>query len=286
MNSITLKPRAKINVSLDVLRKLENGYHELEMIMQTLALHDDLFIKKTHGSEIVFETRGLSVPADGGNLVMKAVNLLKSEFNIGGLYIELFKRIPTAAGLGGGSSDAAAALRGINKLFSLNLSSEKLMELGLKIGADVPFFINGGTALAEGIGERLTVLPKHPFVHVLVCKPGFDVSTKDVYGNLKIENIDKRPDTKKIIEALSLGDLRKIAANSANVLETVTEKIHPQIAEIKALMKRRGAIFAQMSGSGPSVFGYFTRRQKGQAAAEDIVKRGICADGVYQTCVL
>ncbi|MDR1689806.1 MAG: 4-(cytidine 5'-diphospho)-2-C-methyl-D-erythritol kinase [Clostridiales bacterium] len=285
MDSITLKPRAKINVSLDVLRKLENGYHELETVMQTLKFHDDLFIKKTSGGEVKFETKGLSVPNDEGNLVLKAVKLLKNKFDTGGLYIELFKRIPAAAGLGGGSSNAAAALRGINKLCALNLNDEEIKDLGLKIGADVPFFIKGGTFLAQGIGERLSELPKHPFTHVLVCKPGFDVSTKDVYENLQIERITKRPDTGKIIEALKLGDIRKIAANSANALEFVTEKFHPQITEIKALMKKHGAFFAQMSGSGPSVFGYFEKKQNGIAAAAALKKSELCAGGIFLTSV-
>lgn len=262
MEYVNLQPRAKINLCLDVTGRLENGYHEVKMVMQTLKLHDSLFIKRTNNSRIELKTNHPDVPVNDKNLVYAACEIMLKKFNLsGGLYIELFKRIPVAAGLGGGSSDAAAALKGMRKLYGLNVSDDELCETGLSLGADVPFFIRGGTALAEGIGEKLTILPRHPFVHVLLCKPCFSVSTASVYRELKLEDIINRPNTDAVINALNRGDIHKIANNMGNVLETVTEGKYPVLRKIKALMTEHGSLKAMMSGSGPTVFGYFINRQ-------------------------
>lgn len=267
MDYVNFRPRAKINVSLDVLGKLDNGYHEVRMIMQTLKLHDDLFIKKTDDGLIQLRTNHPNVPTDEKNLVYAACNLVMKEWDIeSGLYIELFKRIPVAAGLGGGSSDAAAALRAMRKLFGFHISDGELAEMSLGLGADVPFFIRGGTALAQGIGDELSPLPKHPYIHVLICKPDFNVSTAAVYKQLDISKIKRRPDTDRIIAGITNGNISEITANMSNVLESVTQEAYPVIKEIKAAMIKKGAVQAMMSGSGPTVFGYFVRRQDALSA--------------------
>jgi len=287
MEQIKLKPRAKINVSLDVLGELENGYHEIKTIMQTVKLHDDLTITVTDSGHIDIKTNHPDVPANTGNLVYAACAAIMKKFDLNcGLYIDLHKNIPIAAGLGGGSSDAASALLGLRELLKLNITDGGLAEIGASIGADVPFFIWGGTALACGIGDKLTPLPKHPYVQVLICKPDFYVSTTHVYENLKMEDIRRRPNTDKIIEALQNGDIKQIAANMRNVLETVTQTENPIIYDIKAAMRQHGAIRAMMSGSGPAVFGYFTNYKSARQAARELSAWPSCAKGVFLTSIL
>jgi len=286
VDCIKMRPRAKINVCLDVLGKLPNGYHEVEMIMQTIKLHDDLFIKITDTGRIDIKTNHPTLATDENNLVYAACSALTEKYNIkDGLYIDLFKRIPIAAGLGGGSSDAAQALLAVRTLFDLDITDDSLAEIGKTIGADIPFFIRGGTALARGIGDVLTQLPKHPYVQVLICKPDFNVSTTHVYENLNMEDILEHPDTEKIIEALHANDLSAITSNMKNVLETVTQTENPIILEIKAIMKSHGATAAMMSGSGPAVFGYFTSYKEATFAARELAARPICEKGIFVTSI-
>jgi 4-diphosphocytidyl-2-C-methyl-D-erythritol kinase len=258
MNSIKLKAHAKINLGLDVVRRREDGYHEVRMIMQTIGLYDKLTINRTNNTSIVINTNLHYLPTDENNLVYKAVSLIRHEYHIEqGVYINLEKKIPVAAGMAGGSTDAATALYGMNRLFDLNLKKPELMKLGLRLGADVPYCIMRGTALSEGIGEVLTSLPSFPTCQVLIVKPGLSVSTKYVYENLKLDGTTKHPDINGILKCIRSKDLYGAAGLFGNVLETVTIKEHPVIGEIKEKMTEWGAIVALMSGSGPTVFGLF-----------------------------
>jgi 4-diphosphocytidyl-2-C-methyl-D-erythritol kinase len=287
MDQIKLQPPAKIHDSLDVLRKLPDDYHEVRMSLQTIKLHDDMLIRLTDTGRIDIKTNHPDLPTDGGNLVYAACEaLLAKHKQTCGVYIDLHKRIPIAAGLGGGSSDAASALVGLRELLELDISDDGLIDIGKNIGADVPFFIRGGTALACGIGDELTQLPKHPYVLVLICKPDFNVSTTHVYQNLKMENIRRRPNTEKIIEALKEGDLKQITVNMRNVLETVTQIENPIIIDIKDVMREHGALRAMMSGSGPAVFGYFTNHKNARRAARELSAWPGCAKGVFLTSVI
>lgn len=267
MKEIKLKAKAKINLGLDVLRKREDGYHEVRMIMQTIPLYDKLTMRTAEDGQIRLQTNLRFLPVGEDNLVYRAAKLLMDEFQIKqGVEIDLVKYIPVAAGMAGGSSDAAAALVGVNKLFNLGLSIEQLMERGVKIGADVPFCVMRGTALAEGIGEKLTPLPPMPKCHILIAKPGIHVSTKFVYGNLRADALKEHPDIDGQIEALKRGDLRKLARLMGNVLETVTVPEYPVIRQIKETMMTCGALNAMMSGSGPTVFGLFEEEAAAQEA--------------------
>lgn len=267
MDEIKLKARAKINLSLDVVRRREDGYHEVRMIMQTINLYDKLEIKKTNEPGIQITTNSSFLPTNENNLVYKAADLLKKEFQIqDGISIHLQKFIPVAAGMAGGSSDAAAVLYGVNKLFDLKLSKKELQERGVKIGADVPYCIMRGTALAEGIGEKLTKLPPAPNCYVLIAKPGISVSTKFVYENLHANELKYHPDVDGMMEQMKAGNLRGMAQKMGNVLETVTIKEYPVIEDIKNAMKENGAINAMMSGSGPTVFGLFETEEAAKQA--------------------
>lgn len=267
MNSIKLKAHAKINLGLDVVRKREDGYHEVRMIMQTIGLYDKITINRTNNSSIVIKTNLHYLPTDENNLVYKAVSLLRKEFHIKqGLFINLEKKIPVAAGMAGGSADAATALYGINRLFDLNLKKKDLMKFGLCLGADVPYCIMRGTALSEGIGEILSPLPAFPSCQVLIVKPGISVSTKYVYENLKLDENTKHPDIDGIITEIRNKNLYGAAAHFGNVLETITEKEYPVIREIKNKMYEFGAVTSLMSGSGPTVFGLYDDIKKAEKA--------------------
>ena len=271
MDQITVRALAKINLGLDVLGKREDGYHEVRMVMQTVNLFDTLEITRTSGAGVTMETNRHFLPVDDNNLCVRAAKLMQEEFDLsGGLHIRLFKRIPVAAGMAGGSSDAAAALVGVNRMFHLGLSTKELMDRGVKIGADVPYCVMRGTALAEGIGEKLTKLPPMPFCYVLIGKPGINVSTKFVYGNLNLEKIEHHPDIDGIRAAIERKDLKGIASKMGNVLELVTCPAYPVIDEIKALMLREGALNAMMSGSGPTVFGLFRDPAAAHGAWEEL----------------
>lgn len=260
MDKIQLKALAKINLGLDVLRRREDGYHEVKMIMQTIGLHDDLEIRKTKTPGIQVKTNLYYLPTNENNLVYKAAKLLMDEFQIqDGVSIQLKKRIPVAAGMAGGSSDGAAVLWGINQMYGLGLSMHALMERGVRLGADVPYCIQRGTALAEGIGEKLSVLPSMPKCTILIAKPGISVSTKFVYENLHANDLkpEQHPDVDSMIEAMRQKDLGLLCSRMGNVLETVTIPAYPVINEIKRTMMDNGAIGSMMSGSGPTVFGIF-----------------------------
>lgn len=270
---LSLKAYGKINLGLDVLRRRDDGYHEVRMIMQTVGIYDriDLIYKEEPG--ITVETNLYYLPDNENNLVYKAAKLLMDEFHVQkGVHIKLRKFIPVAAGMAGGSSDAAAVLFGVNKMFSLGLTTEQLMERGVKIGADVPYCVMRGTALSEGIGEILTPLPMPPQCQVLIAKPGISVSTKFVYENLHANDLkpEQHPDIDGMIEAIKQKDLYGIADRFGNVLETVTIPAYPVIQEIKNLMMEHGAIGALMSGSGPTVFGLFTNPKAAAKAHEEM----------------
>ena len=283
MKKIRLKAMAKINLGLDVVRKREDGYHEVRMIMQTIRMYDQIELEPTEAPGIRVSTNLNYLPTNEDNLVYKAAKLLMDEFDVKkGLNIGLRKFIPVAAGMAGGSSDAAAVMVGVNRLFHLNLSQKELMERGVKIGADVPYCILRGTALAEGIGEKLTHLPPAPAGYVLIAKPGIHVSTKFVYTNLKANELESHPDIDGQIQAIRSGDLKKVAELCGNVLETVTIPAYPVIEEIKDVMKKGGALNACMSGSGPTVFGLFDDREKAKAVYENLYG-GELAKQVYLT---
>lgn len=262
------KAYAKINLGLDVLRRRPDGYHEVKMIMQTVDICDDLTFEQSAEPGVHLEIEGADLPADGDNLICRAAALLMEAGKIAeGVQITLKKRIPIAAGMAGGSADAAAALRGLNRLFGLEYTAQALRELGVKLGADIPYCIGGGTMLSEGIGEILTALPAPPACHLVVAKPDIDVSTAFVYGNLKADSLPFHPDIDGMAGALAQGDLRGITDRMGNVLETVTEKAYPVIAELKAQMKELGAQNALMSGSGPTVFGICTKKETAERIA-------------------
>ncbi len=281
MDEISLKALAKINLGLDVSGKREDGYHEVRMIMQTIHLYDRVEIKKTKSPHIHVETNLFYLPVDENNLVYKAAKLMKTEFKIReGVRITLQKFIPVAAGMAGGSSDAAAVMVGMNRIFNLGVRQSRLMELGLKIGADVPFCIMRGTALAEGIGEKLTPLPPMPKCPVLIAKPAVAVSTKRVYEHLRLTEATEHPKIDLIVENLKKKNLKGVAGNMGNILETVTAKEFPVISEIKKLMKENGALGAMMTGSGPAVFGIY-HNEKEIRKAYDALKQSGLAKNVY-----
>ncbi len=258
MNSIKVKGHAKINITLDVIRKLNNGYHELEMVMESLELHDNVTIQINNSNNINFNCNKFLGNSED-NLCYKAAKLFLDKYNISqGVDIYLEKNIFVAAGLAGGSADAAATLVGLNTLFNINLTNDELMELGVKLGADVPYCITKSTMLAKGIGEKLTKLPKHPPIYVLLIKPPIEVLTKDIFENLEINNIQVRPSLNKVIQALENKNIEDISKNLINVLETVTIAMHPIIQDVKDEMLKKGALNTLMSGSGPTVFGYYT----------------------------
>lgn len=276
MESIELAAYAKINLGLDVVRRLENGYHEVKMVMQTIGLHDTLRLEKTKEGIALFVDSS-EAPADENNLAYQAARLLKEHCGVAeGISIHLQKRIPVAAGMAGGSTDAAAVLNGMNRLFSLGLSEEELCGIGVRLGADVPYCIMGGTALAEGIGEKLTVLPDAPDSVVLVAKPPISVSTKYVYETLRLSEIEKHPDIDGMVSAVREGSLAGIVSRMENVLESVTEKEHSVITRIKHFMEENGAKKALMSGSGPTVFGIYEDRAVAEKAAEKLLVRESC----------
>lgn len=281
MEEIRLKARAKINLGLDVVRKREDGYHEVRMIMQTINLYDRITLRRSQKPGIQVKTNLNYLPVNEDNLVYKAAKLLMDEFQVEqGLQIDLSKYIPVAAGMAGGSSDAAAVLVGTNRMFGLNLTKHQLMDRAVKIGADVPYCVMRGTALAEGIGEKLTPLPAMPKCHILIAKPKVFVSTKFVYGNLKANELKEHPDIDGQVEALKAGDLKKLAALMGNVLETVTIPEFPVIEEIKQTMLQNGALNAMMSGSGPTVFGLFDDEEAAKKAYQ-ILQAGNDAKQVY-----
>ena len=272
-----LQAFAKINLGLDVLGKREDGYHEVRMIMQTIRMYDQLDMRKSVEPGIHLTTNKKYIPVDENNLVWRAAKLMMDTCGImEGVSIHLHKVIPVAAGMAGGSSDAAATLVGMNRLFHCGLSKEKLMELGVQIGADVPYCVLRGTALAEGIGEKLTVLPPMPDCWILIGKPGISVSTKYVYKTLDLNTDTVHPDIDGMKKALEDGNLYGITERMGNVLQDVTIPAYPEVERIKEQMKTLGAVNAMMSGSGPTVFGIFDNEEKAQEACQKLRESGSC----------
>lgn len=273
MNSIDLKSRAKINLSIDVLGKRDDGYHIVEMIMQTIDLYDNLKITKIEGDFIKIKSDSEDIPLNQDNIVYKAADILKKRFNIkDGVEISIQKNIPVAAGMAGGSSNAAAVLVGLNKVWNLGLSESELKEIGLQLGADVPFCITGGSALAQGIGGELTnIHGLSEGVNILVCKPDIFVSTKEVYQSLDMNKVQKRPENQKLIESLKNDDIKYVSENMVNVLEEVTASKYKEIKQIEATMMKNKALGSMMSGSGPTVFGLFDNKEYAIKAKEELL---------------
>lgn len=285
MKYLNLKARAKINTALDVLGKREDGYHELRMIMQTVNLCDNIFIKRIDEDKIELTSNLNWLPTDKRNLMYKAADLIRNRYNITeGVAMDLTKTIPVAAGLAGGSSDCAAVIIGMNRLFDLSLSIEEMLSIGKELGADVPYCIMRGTVLAEGIGEKLTRLKPFPNCFVLLCKPNINVSTAAVFKNLDLSNITAHPDIDAMVENIEKGDIKSIAYGMCNVLESVTIKNYPIIADIKNKMLEMAAIGSMMSGSGPTVFGFYESYEKGLAALKEI-RRVFHVKEVYLTTI-
>lgn len=283
MEQLFLKAMGKINLGLDVVRKREDGYHEVRMIMQTVGVYDRISLKRSRTPGIRITTNLYFLPVNENNLVYKAAQMLMEEFQIQeGLEINLQKYIPVAAGMAGGSADAATMLYGVNRMFRLGLSQKSLMERGVKLGADVPYCLMRGTALSEGIGEVLTRLPAAPACKVLIAKPGISVSTKYVYGHLDAAGIKEHPDIDGMTEAIREGSYEGVVERLGNVLETVTQERYPVIGEIKELLKENGADGALMSGSGPTVFGLFREEKKAREALRALEKSGL-AKQMYLT---
>ena len=307
---LNLKAYAKVNLALDVLRRRPDGYHDVKMIMQNISLYDELTFcvededikkfsdisddkkdKTDNGAnknqfanyKITLTANSDKVPTDERNLIYKAVKLMFEQYNIAAdIKIHLEKHIPVEAGMAGGSTDCAAAIKALNELFSLGLSENEMMDIGVKLGADVPFCIMAKTALSEGIGERLSPLKPLPSCYILVAKPPISVSTGMVYKNLRCDELKSHPDVDGMIDALSKGSLTGVAERMDNVLETVTVVLHPEIEELKNIMKDRGALNSIMSGSGPTVFGLFDDKARADAAKEFIISKGL-SNEVYIT---
>lgn len=273
---LTLSANAKINLTLDILGTREDGYHEVAMIMQEISLHDTLSMGKINQGislTIVIEGQQGTLPADASNLCWKAAALVQKEYNLQeGVEIHLTKRIPMAAGLAGGSADAAAVLKGMNHLFRLGMTEARLCELGARLGSDIPFCIMGGTMLATGRGEVLTRLPSFPRLSVVLAKPPVGVSTAWAYKTYDAGYDGPHPDNEAMLEAIHGGDAHKAAGLLCNVLEGVTETEHPVIADYKRLMMEHGAMASMMSGSGPTVFGLVREKQQAWRLADTLKK--------------
>lgn len=268
-----IKAYAKINLSLDVVGKREDGYHTLQMIMQTIDLYDLINIKKTDKG-INISCNKQYIPTDERNLAYKAAELFMKTYNVcEGIDIYIKKYIPVAAGLAGGSTDAAAVLKAIRNMYRPDISDEKIMKLGLNIGADVPYCVVGGTALCEGIGEKIRKLNSFKNHILVVVKPAFGVSTKEVYKNLDINKIKRHPDTNLLISSIEANNLNSLARNMKNVLENVTLYKHVVLKDIKKEMINMGAQGTLMSGSGPTIFAFFSDMLKAQLCYDKMKKK-------------
>lgn len=279
MDRVVTKAYAKINLGLDVLRKRPDGYHEVKMIMQTVDLYDVLLVSKKEEDTITIATQREELPVNEDNLIYKAVKLMKEIYGFpGGVHVELVKNIPIAAGMAGGSTDAAAAMRAVNDLFELGRPLKELEKYAVKIGADVPYCIQGGTVLSEGIGELLTDLPNAPQCILLIAKPDIMVSTKYVYENLNLPQLKNHPDIDAMVTAIKMGDVQGMIEPMDNVLATVTEEKYEIIKEIKQTMEKNGAIKAMMSGSGPTVFGIFETMVQAATAFDAIKEKDMARE--------
>lgn len=258
MDAITGKAFAKVNLSLDVTGKRDDGYHDLKTVMQTVDLYDTLTFRKTDTGDIKLSSASARVPLGDDNLIVKACRLVRETCGITeGVEIDLIKEIPVQAGLGGGSADAACTLHAMNALFSLGLTKDDLCKLGKTLGADVPFLVHGGTCLCEGIGDILTPVSAPPACTVLLVKPSAGISTAEAYATLDLKPIDRHPDTDALLSALENGSLKAMCEAMDNVFEPVAIRRVPEIRDLIHAMQDYGALRAMMSGSGPSVFGIF-----------------------------
>ncbi len=278
------KAPAKINIALDVLHKREDGFHEVEMIMTMVDLADRLEMAEIHRDTIIISSQVGYIPLDEKNLAFQAAKLIKDRYEVKqGVYIHLDKKIPVSAGLAGGSSDAAATLRGLNRLWNLNISNEELQTLGAQLGSDVPFCITGGTALATGRGEKLEPLQPPPQCWVILAKPPIKVSTADVYGRLKVNEIERHPSISSLLDAVKQHDFHKLCSSMGNVLEEITMKLYPEVSQLKESMLSLGADGALMSGSGPTVFALVSKESKVARIYNGL--RGFCKE-VYAVRIL
>ncbi len=283
MDKLQLKAYGKINLALDVLRKREDGYHDLDMIMQMVDVYDDIIIEKNNNKDIVVKTDKAVLSNGKDNLAYMAAKTLMDEFGISqGVVITINKRIPIAGGMAGGSSDCATTMIGINQMFNLGLDKKALMERGVKLGADVPYCILGGTAIARGIGEVLTPLKTPPQCHVIIAKPPVSVSTAFVYGHIRPNQIKKHPDVEKMVEAINNQDLKMLASLLSNVMEEVTIPEYPIIQDIKEVMLENGALNSIMSGSGPTVFGLYDDKESAEKTVE-LLKEKKLTEQLYLT---
>jgi len=278
------KAPAKINLMLDVLHKRPDGFHEVEMVMTMIDLADRLEMSEQKRDTIIITSQAGYIPLDEKNLAFQAAKLIKERYDVkNGVHIHLDKKIPVAAGLAGGSSDAAATLRGLNRLWGLGIPQEELLALGAELGSDVPFCVSGGTALATGRGEVLTPIPNPPQCWVIVAKPPINVSTAEVYGRLRSEQIQHHPSAQRMVEALQQGSFQQMCQSLGNVLEEVTLKLHPEVQQLKDGMLKLGADGALMSGSGPTVFGLVSKESKVARIYNGL--RGFCKE-VYAVRLL
>lgn len=278
------KAPAKINLLLDVLRKRDDGYHEVEMVMSMVDLADRLEMQELPRDTIVISSQAGFIPLDEKNLAFQAARLIKDRYSVKqGVYIHLDKNIPVAAGLAGGSSDAAAALRGLNRLWKLGISTEELMELGAELGSDVPFCIAGGTAIARGRGEKLEPIGAPPQCWVVLAKPPINVSTVEVYSKLRADRIVRHPSLSAMTEAIGAQSFERICSQLGNVLEDVTLSLYPEVYHLKSCMQKLGADGVLMSGSGPTVFGLVAKESKAARIYNGL--RGFCKE-VYAVRML
>lgn len=271
------KAPAKINLLLDVLGKRGDGYHEVEMVMTTVDLADRLEMEELARDAIIISSRAGYIPLDEKNLAFQAAKLIKERYDVRkGVYIHLDKHIPAAAGLAGGSSDAAAALRGLNRLWGLNIPQAEMMQLAAEIGSDVPYCVMGGTAIARGRGEKLEPLPRPPQCWVILARPQVNVSTADVYKRFRLSDVKERPSLERMVRAIRDGSFRDICAELGNVLESVTMELHPEVRRLKEAMAKLGADGVLMSGSGPTVFGLVAKESKVSRIYNGL--RGFCKE--------
>ncbi|MDW5299771.1 MAG: 4-(cytidine 5'-diphospho)-2-C-methyl-D-erythritol kinase [Sedimentibacter sp.] len=247
----------KINLFLDIEGTLKNGYHLIKTVMQSIDLHDEVIIESIDKNKIVIECSDSTIPVDEKNTCHKAATIIKQMYNINlGVNIKINKKIPSEAGLAGGSSNSAAVIAGLNKLWKLNISENEMLKIGLKIGADVPFCLLGGTYLAEGIGEKLTKLNNYKWENILIIKPDFSMSTAFVYNNLTTENYNLYSNN-NILNYISENKFYETSLSASNALEKAVEKFHPEINDIKNFLIKNGALCSKMTGSGSAIFGLF-----------------------------
>ncbi|MBD0384541.1 4-(cytidine 5'-diphospho)-2-C-methyl-D-erythritol kinase [Paenibacillus sedimenti] len=278
------KAPAKINLSLDVLHKREDGYHEVEMVMTMVDLADRIEMQELPRDTIIISSQAGYIPLDEKNLAFQAARLIKDRYDVKqGVYIHLDKKIPVAAGLAGGSSDAAATLRGLNRLWQLNIPMEELQKLGAELGSDVPFCVTGGTAVARGRGEKLVPIASPPQCWVVLAKPPINVSTSEIYGKLNAREIKKHPSTANVLEAIREKRFDRLCDELGNMLEEVTLDLYPEVRHLKECMQKLGADGVLMSGSGPTVFGLVSKEAKVPRIYNGL--RGFCKD-VYAVRML